>query len=317
VDPFAAWCGVLREHGEVMDNHFGYAESPLSPLSPLALTRTWCIPHEEIDGARGIPRLLGEVGKPVPPVPRSREARPPPLLARAASLVRELRDPPRPAVPWRRFDPAARGTTAARLAHAFFDRRATEALASRAEAEGATTNARLLWALDRAVYPVLAHPMPLHRWAVAVNLLGAARGAETMATAAALVGVLLPEAGSSRDVRRALGDRLRAHAHWGAWDAMHLLGALGVGAMRRYADRYYARPGHSWVGGFSNVGAWDVDGGYWYALQPVTRTQPVGAAAVTVGGRLGLALQVHPALGEVSAADLMGRWRGVLEGDLL
>jgi hypothetical protein len=199
------------------------------------------------------------------------------------------------------------------VAHAFFDRQATTAIAARAEHAGTTVNSFLLWSLDRAVYPLVARPAPLHRWSISVNMLGAAPGSERMANAATMVGILLDERGSAADIRKTIGDRLRRHAHWGSWDAMRLLARSGERSMRRYAARYYARGSHSWVGGFSNVGGWDVDAGYWYAVQPVTITQPIGAAAVTMGGRLGLALHVHASLAPVDVTALMGAWRGELE----
>jgi hypothetical protein len=304
MDAFERWYGMLRERGEILDSKAAHFDS----LS--AEPQRWLFPHEGYDGARVMEHIMTALGKPAPALPRIRETRPPPFFERTRALWAEISEARRSPVPWRQFDPTATGSAETVVAHTLFDRDEVRAIAERAESQGARTNSLLLWALDRAVYPELAGPSRFHRWAVPVNLRGALGRLEALANVASFVGVDVAEGASPADVKNAIKSRLERNAHWGAWYAFRLMGYLGTWYMRRYARKYYARPGHSWVGTFSHVGPYEEDAGWIYAVPPVTRTHPVAASATTVGGRLTLALHTHPVLGSTDVATMMKRWRG-------
>jgi hypothetical protein len=308
MDAFERWYEMLREQGEVLDSKSAHFDSPT------AEPQRWILPHEGYDASKVIERILRDLGKPPPALLRIRETRPPPFVARLRAVWREISEARRPPVPWRRFDPAARGSLETVVAHAFFDRDEVEALARRAEARGARTNSFLLWALDRAIYGELASPSPEHRWAVPVTLRGAVGRLEALANVASFVGVNIVEGASPADVKNAIKSQLEHNAHWGSWYAFRLMGYLGSRFMRRYAVKYYARPTHSWVGTFSNVGPFEEDAGWIYAVPPVTRTHPVSASATTVGGRMTLGIHTHPVLGKTDVGDLVSRWRAYIEG---
>ncbi len=309
MDAFARWFALLRELGEVLDVKLRHFDSPSG--APL---REWIFPHEECDGARMVERALGDLGLTLASLPQIRESNPPPVFERLRAVWREIREGRQAPVPWRQFEPKARGSAEPPFAYALFEPDEVKAIARRAEAVGARSNSFLLWGLDRAVYGDVANRSHVHRWAVPVNLRGALRGAERIGNVASAISVRINDDAKPADVKKAIRDQLERNAHWGVWDAFRLLGYLGGWSMRRYATRYCARDDHSWVGTFSNLGPFDLDAGWICGTPPVTRSHPISAAAINVGGRLSLAIQIHPALGPLDLERVMRRWRGYIEG---
>jgi hypothetical protein len=311
-DMGAQWLGALRELGEVVDNRALYFESAS------AEPRRWVLPHEAFDGLRMMQFVLREIGKEQEvafPAPRVR--RPPPWLSRMAALWRQIRPPKREPVKWRSFDRGANGSADAPLGWALLDRDETAALNKLAKKQHTTPTALLFWALDRAVFRVLAEPKAEHSWSMSVSLRGAVGELNDLPNVAVGISITFPENASAVDVKDAMHACLKANDHWGAWHALRLLGFLGPRRMRSYIAKYQARPGHSSIGTFSYMSLPKVEGLGWMAGPPlVFRTHPVSGGAVEVGGRLSLSIQTHPGLGDVDVKTLANRWRDYALGKL-
>ena len=86
---------------------------------------------------------------------------------------------------------------------------------------------------------------------------------------------------------------------------------LGKEGMRKYLINR-KKKGDSWTGTFSNLGVWTIpNGGSWVICPNVPYMYPIGAACITVNGRLSISLQLHPALGNDSDARqaLVDSWK--------
>jgi hypothetical protein len=219
---------------------------------------------------------------------------------------------------WRRHDPSARGSNDTPLAYTLFEPDELSAIARRAEERGAKTASFLLWALDRAVYDPVAEPAPTHIWALPVNMRGAVGGdLEQLDIVAVAIPVPVPERGTPAQVKSAIRACLEDDAHWAAWYALRILASLGPDRIRSQVTSYYSRSTYASVGTFTSVGPYDVaDAGWVAVVPPPLRTHPIAAGAVTVGGRLALALTIHPVLGPVDPNPLIERWRAYAEGKL-
>jgi hypothetical protein len=308
-DPAAVWFGRLRELGEAVDLRVLHLETPTSE------PRRWLLPHESFDGARMMQRVLREVRRADAQLPRLRDGRPPSFLRRVGAVWRTVAPPTRALVPWRSYDGQARGSNQTPLGYTLFEPDQTLAIAARARERGASMNSFLLWALDRSVHRDLAEPSPTHIWALAVNMRGAVGPLEHLDNVAVAVPIAFAADASPADVKRAIRSCLEADTHWGAWYALRVLAALGAARIRSQVTGFHQRDRHSSVGTFSSVGPYDVAEAGWIVFAPpALKTHPVAAGAVRIGGRLALALHVHPVLGPVDPQPLVNRWRALLEG---
>lgn len=269
------------------------------------------LPHARFDGVGGIAHLLRARGLKVSPLPTATRLERPGFWSRVWGVLRH--DPSgdkKPRVAWKSFDPGRRqqGPKPPPAAWRLLTKEQTDRLAARAEAEGASTNSVLLAALDGVVAPRLTANEAPSLWMVPVNMRGPVTRPRDTQNQSSYLPVSVPRGASPAvvhaEVKRLLADRV----HWSVWFQVESGRWVGRKFYEKAIRSYYARPGHPWLGAFTNLGAWplegdesppgvdDVDG--WLVAAPVFKTIPLASGVMTWKGRLGLTLRAHPALTE-------------------
>lgn len=295
-DRVGEWFELLHEVGE-------NTEACVGRLRPEAGEVSWVyLPHQRFDGIDALSHAMAlssvegrlERGK-------QEQRSPPPLPVRAVRALTSLSRQRLPARGWRcadaswRPDPSRRPRPEA-LAFFVLSREETALAARLARRQGASLNSLLLWAINQAVARWLDESAPEACWMVPVNMREALAGLPISTNRVAFIEVRLrPEAGVS-EVHAAIRGQLSAGAHFTAWDAYQLAGALGL-LPRRAARAAFAPPRRT--GAFSNIGAWTTPGAEedaWVICPPPLRSTPFTACVVTCNGRLSLTLELHPSL---------------------
>jgi hypothetical protein len=291
---------ALRDCGEDISIVFGQAQD--APERAAGAEPRWFeLPHDQYDGVSGLGELLRGQGLHVERLPTLRGDRLT-FLRGLRGLVTIL-----PALAVRRqhwkFEfgwtrDAGGLPPSGRVAWRLFTREQTERIIAAAAAAGVTVNTSLLFHLDAAVAAELTGTQAPRRWMIPVNLRGAVRRDADLPPQMSFLGVDIEQDASLHGLQATI-DRLKASAyHWGMWIMLHLGRLLGVQGMRRDI-RKRERQQHGVTGMFSNLGVWNVaGGGHWIFCPAITRVYPVGAGCITMNGRLGLALQLHDALGK-------------------
>ncbi|HYD79457.1 MAG TPA: hypothetical protein VEC06_06590 [Paucimonas sp.] len=259
------------------------------------------LPHDQYDGISGLGQLLREQGLRVEKLPVLRNDR--------FTFWRGLRGffTVLPAVKVRRqqwkseFGWSRKVSSAPareRVAWHLFTEEQTREIVAAAKAAGVTVNTYLLLHLDAAVSAELVPPGTSRRWMIPVNLRGAVTRPAELPPHMSFLGVDLEDA-MTLDRLQAQIDRLKERCyHWGMWILLHLGRLLGAEGMRQDI-RKRERQEHGVTGMFSNLGTWDIPGsGSWIFCPAITRVYPVGAGCITMNGRMGLAMQLHDALGK-------------------
>jgi hypothetical protein len=212
---------------------------------------------------------------------------------------------------WSATDQPAVGVSDAVAWHLFTEDETREIVA-RCRRMGVTVNSFLLKHLDQAVRPDTRRPELPIPWMIPVNLRGDICHADDTENHVSCVEARISPDDSPEDIQRDILRRLARGEH----RANHLL--LMVGAVLSHKAKVAflkkdrAKPAGN-IGAFSNLGVWSAESGRgegWVFCPPVVTGQLLGAGCVTYGGRLGLALQGHPALSSTPemAAGWMGRW---------
>jgi len=257
-------------------------------------------PHARCDGLGALARLLRRDGHTVA-LPTLSPSRRPGFLRTLWAILRH--DPGaerRPCVPWRRFEGAkAPAGPASRPAWRLLQAEASARIEAAAEARGVSGNSLLLSALDRAAAPRLVREPQPSLWLMPVNMRGAVKIERDTQNQSSFLPVAVPRDGEPEAVHGEVRRLLSAQVHWAAWAVAVVLPRwVSRARYSAYVKKYHARPGHPWLGTFSNLGAWDVPDGRdgWVFAPPTARTVPLAAGAITLRGRLGLALDAHPVL---------------------
>ncbi len=335
-DPISIWYSFLEELGESVDIRFvrtrlGSAEGQWYSLT-----------HRSFDGLGGFAHLLRESGyepgalPAIQPALRRRGWLADPL-SKLRALLRMATYPPRGRVPWRRVergwrargaegagDPA-RPREAAAVADAIPTAAAwrvlssaeTEQLLARAKEQGITLNSLLLWALNRALVAALVDA-PQDRfagtWMVPVNLRGAVPASRDTDNQSSFLTVRVSPKDDAARLHARIEREKATGLHWAAWRVAKWGTRVSVRLARRKVYSDYRRPGHPWMGAFSNLGSWDVAGAppdeAWLIFPSVSLVRPLSAGALTYGRKLGLSLQAHPALSRdpLEARRWLERW---------
>lgn len=261
------------------------------------------VPHATFDGVGGLAHVLRARGLRVDRLPTLARPGRPGLLRRLWALCKDPTGDKLPPVAWKTFDPTRRpGGAAARPAFRLLSAERSARLA--AETPGASANSVLLAALDRALAPRLVAGEAPSTWMVPVNMRGGVSLPRDTQNTSAYLPVRVRRGATAQDVHTEVKALLAGHAHWAVWLLVGLARWSSSGTFAKLITKYYERPGHPFVGAFSNLGEWpldsapedDADG--WVFTPPVLKTIPLAAGALTWRGRLGLALRAHPALTE-------------------
>ncbi|MEM7203671.1 MAG: hypothetical protein AAF628_25630 [Planctomycetota bacterium] len=312
-DPIRPWYEAIEAEGD-------YHTFRFCRVTPDDRVEWHRVSHKRHDGIGGFVHLLRAKGiDPVLPRGLSRGPRPswwPFLRGLPAFLA------PRRGLAWR----AGLRVGAAPEAGALPDPAAawhvcsqaeTDALRAASRSAGVTLNTFLLKHLDVAVRGDLADSAATIPWMVPVNLRGRIHRADDTSNHSSFLSVRVSPQSSLREVHADVQQGLAGGAHWGPWKTYAATQWLPQWLKRRIvrADRVIT-PWH--FGLFSNLGEWDAAhairhaevGGAWVLMATVLRCQPVGAAAMTFQGRLGLSIQVHPTLTRLAAVPRgwMAKW---------
>jgi hypothetical protein len=300
-----------QEHGEYMGIRF-------ARVGPSGDPEWMDLPHRQFDGIGGLwelhRRVYGAEG--AGPMPALCDAARPGLIETFWLFLRLMARPRVALASWRSYDPSWQGTSPEHsrpdnTSWRTLTEEQTAALLGRARARTVSANSLLLWALGRAVEPELSIEEGPVRWMVPVNMRGAITRPRATANHSSYVRADTPPGGSVQELDRAIRSALAQKEHFAAWCAFSIGPLLGARYMRRVLAAEI-RDGIPWAGMFSNLGAWPerTDGrgaeDTWIFCPPVSRLQPLGAGAVTFGGRLTLALQAHPTLR--ASQEKVARW---------
>lgn len=279
---------------------------------------TWSyLPHHTFDGLGGLHHLLEQRhGKhlELPQLPRPY----PGWLARAVAALRVLATPtPRVASFSREVIPGP--DERALATWALFTRAETTDLKARARRHGTSLNAFLLWALTRAIRPLLTEDSGVVNWVVPINMRGVEPDLSPSDNQAATLDVSFSLQASARGIDESIREQRRRNVHWGVWQLLKWLGRAGPDIVRFVARRELKVRKH---GSFSNLGNLRLVGDsrdhdtpeWWMAVNPVQRARPLGAACLSYYGRLTLTLQIHPVLGlgQSATQDVMDAWVAAL-----
>jgi hypothetical protein len=301
---------ALEELGEVMVMRYGRMKRPDDP--PL-----WdYVPHVQFDGIGGFADILRRYEQHRADPIHAREASPPSLrtVLRGVRgvLDRARRSASRPGVPWERYERDVLPGIPTAVGWAVLDEEETKRVQARLST---STNSRLLWALDKAIAPLVAGAHPPRLWLVPVNMRHAAGWTKDLINAVTPLPVEFEVGASPDQVHAAIKQRFEEGAHWATLYLHAAESRLAPARMQRSAVAYHRRPRHAWLGTFSNLGDWSVPGrpANWIfiGVPPVTLVHPISSAALTWGGRMTLTLQTHRAISEdpALATEMASTWK--------
>jgi hypothetical protein len=295
-DRLGEWFQHLHDLGEDTEARVGRLPGDGGEVEWLYL------PHQKFDGIDALRHALARHSIEARPdgVAAGVARRPPPLAVRAARAVAAMAVKRSPSRGWRAADPAWRADAARRtrphaVAWTVLSTEETAAAADAARARGASTNSLLLWAVHRAVAPRLDDGPHPACWMVPVDMREALSWTAIKTNRVAFVDVRLAPEATIPEAHAEIRRQLAAGAHFTAWDAYQLAGALGM--LPRRALRVQASPPRR-TGVFSNVGAYVApdDTGAWVLCPPPLRSTPFTACTVTYNGRLSLMVEIHPSI---------------------
>lgn len=310
----SAWFRASEAAGEFMGIRYGFIPHGSAVVD-------WhYVSHVECDGIGGFARLLRARGAGITELPETKH----PCRAMLGPLWRLWRDSRRQGEcagrgDWSVVAQPGAGTPKPVAWHLFSEEQTGE-LASQCRDMRVTMNSFLLKKLDQAVRPEIRRPQAAIPWMVPVNLRGDIRHPDDTENHVSCVGVRIAPEESVEEVNRQVLHRLGRGEH----RANHLLliigGFLSHAAKVRLLEKDRAKAAGN-IGAFSNLGVWNhagesETGGHWVFCPPVVNGQLLGAGCVTYRGRLGLAIQVHPAQSPVAelADRCMGRWVASIVG---
>lgn len=283
------WFSFLPEFGEHPYIAYGHQPTTETPSSAVEWGE---LPHEHFDGIGGFIHLLGQKNIGFGDIPRLRESRPPAYLITLKKLYGiELFSTPEPYLwdveydepPYKMSPPP----------HFSFDSQTTGLIESRALAEQVSVNSLLIYCLNRAASILLLNEPVKNKWMIPVNMRGSTGVTDDTANQASCVLCEIPSQGTAQDIHRSIKNQFAADAHWHTWRLLNIGKFIGRGALRYLYRREY-RASAPWTGVFSNLGNWTLESeGAWYFTPPTTRGCPVSAGAITINGRLHLALHTH------------------------
>jgi hypothetical protein len=270
------------------------------------------VSHCDCDGIGGFARLLRERGVETGKLPETKH----PRRGVIAPVWRLWRDSRRAGEcagrgDWSASDQPAAGVSGAVAWHLFTEDETRE-IGARCRRMNVTVNSFLLKHLDQAVRPGIRRPEAVIPWMIPVNLRGDIRHSDDTENHVSCVEARIALDDSPESIQQQILRRLARGEH----RANHLLlmagGILSHSAKVAYLKNDRAKPAGN-IGAFSNLGVWDAEGENtdgWVFCPPVVTGQLLGAGCVTYRGRLGLAIQGHPALSSIPdvAAGWMSRW---------
>jgi hypothetical protein len=306
------FAAIQRELGEFPDMAFGR-------ITPDGEIRWTHIPHEVGDGMTAMQELLTREGYTLAPTPQGRRVSGPRWWLMAKLLLGPK--PPRGGtrMPWRDFDRAT-PSAAPIPAWCVLDADQTAALGSAARARGASVNSLLLWALDRAVEPLLSDPSRPRIWLVPVNMRGVVKIPADEANQTSGIPCIIRPGATPADVHAEIRERLRRNVHvFGLWMRRFVLWRTPREKLTSTLREGRVSPRY-WTGLFSNVGEWSPAGGepgvVWCAGAPQTFYIALGAVVMTWHGRLTMTFGAHPGLRDSSrrAQETLDAWKRIVVG---
>ncbi len=179
-----------------------------------------------------------------------------------------------------------------------------------AKSQAVSINSQLMWSLDQTLRSNWKlHPEHFF-WMVPVNMRGAIQKQIDTSNHASWIWVDTFKAQKAAVIQNQIQARLNEGFHWGAWLGLNIGKLIGIKGMNFLLDKAAGIEEH-WVGTFSNVGAWTIDGaGPVAIIIPTAPSTPLSAGCVTVNGNLGLSLHVHPQLNvdEITLGSWIDSW---------
>jgi hypothetical protein len=286
-DPLAAWFAALELLGEDIQIRLGRA--------PAERVESWfAVPHTERDGAGALAERLRGQDAQLLPVLRRADA--PSWTARLLGIARLLTHPapsPRP------FAQPLSDRVGACSAHAWrvLSTEETAAIDERAKRGEVSTNSWLIYAWHRAIEFEFASDSRPALYHVPVNM--RTRADAPLHNHAANLVVPVYGGDTATQIHARMRALLRENRHWAIWDVSRILGRLGPRRLHRVMSQHAERQPFAGASVITNFGRWeDETGAAWVALAPIARAVPSSLALVTVGGRLGVGVQIHPSLSE-------------------
>ena len=261
------------------------------------------IPHKECDGIGGFAQLLRQRGAILPRLPGVKHPANPSMTAVLRALPKYLK--PRHKLKWLTMESKdrvdSRGTPPPAVAwHVFSEDESTQ-IRHVCRNAGYTVNSFLLKHLTKAIRPSLQDDSAVVPWMVPVNLRGKVVRDRDTSNFSSYVSVNVRSYETVYDIHRQIYEALGRGEHWANWYGYQLGRFTTAGMRRLLVDTGLAMP--QWhIGGFSNLGNWDMDKeitgpdalGSWLFSPPVLRCQHIGAGCVTFQNRLSLTVHLHP-----------------------
>ncbi|MDX1805136.1 MAG: hypothetical protein R3292_13785 [Alcanivorax sp.] len=273
--------------------------------------------HRDHDGIGVLFRFFRQHGMALPPMPVSRESRPPPWWRRLTGQVRGL-PPVHSPIPWRHFEDR---DGLASMQSLCLSQQQTATLLQRLQRKGVSLSAALLCGLQRAVDDTLLDHPVRGSWLYPVNMRGAVPMACDEMNLSSAFYTSVSAAESPRIVADRLRRQLRANLHWRMWHLARIGRFIGRAGVNWLSDRMANGPRH--LGSLSNLGHWQVDmasGGFpdtavMAICAPGSPAYPVANGVMIVNGRMTLSMKLHQSLGAgaATARSCLQRWQFHLE----
>jgi len=277
--------------------------------------------HEDYDGIGAIVQILRENGFDVPSTPETRRSR-----AKSAWWgLKQFTKPPLTVLdsqpPWKDYDRDFAGERVVPQAICL-SRQDTQRIASNAKRQKVFPNSFQLWALDRAISPLLVNEWAPRHWMIPVNLRGPVQWKRDTANHSSGMWCRIKPGYSPADVQRTTLAQLKTDEHWVIWWQFQWIGLFGGHAVRQ-ALLASKRGGNYTTATFVSVGDFSpkkLDGSdpdLWCAAPCAMRNSAISAGAGSFQGRQILALGVNPAVKDarLRAAETLERWRQLLMED--
>jgi len=198
------------------------------------------------------------------------------------------------------------------FAWASFDANTTAAITRYARSLDVSTNSVLLWALDKALRPFMSDPTQPQPWMIPVNVRNADTRDELEGNYVSAIFTKTHPDYRVGKIHKQIYQALNKGQQWVNYSMYGLGGMLSQSQLHSLVDSNKAMA--QWnIGSFSNLGEHEVigmDDVQWLFAPPTLRCQHIGAGAITVNGRLGLVIQMHPEFcSDADAVDqVMIKW---------
>lgn len=271
-------------------------------------------PHGDFDGVGAFMHLLeAQTGKMIEQQPQSLVHSRPGLWQSLSIFCRYMKTRRKTATFWRpTVNFSLRGKPSSCAGYAF----SAEESAALQRKFGVVASAFLLHSLDCAANPVFLKSPCTRRWIMPINGRGFVTQEKTYANVSCPLFLTIAPGDSLPTLVAAMKSYVARKLYWGGW-LQTQIPTFFPDAVLRYFVR---RSGNEAFGLFSHLGNWQVLqekdlwdlNARWVALPFATGHAPVAATALSVNGRLTLALALHPSLGdqegENSAEAIMSTW---------